>query len=112
MKNFWKTELSHSDKILISVIFIYRIMCTAAVSTASGVILKKKFKETVLKTIFENFKESIFRIFLRDEEIKQTSLHEHLFRDGQYSFEEDISIFLADKTDLLTLPREYYSMIF
>ena len=60
MKNFWKTELSHSDKILIAVIFIYRIMCTAAVSTASGVILKKKFKETVLKTILKTLKNQFF----------------------------------------------------
>ena len=35
-------------------------MCTAAVSTASGVILKKKFKETVLKTILKTLKNQFF----------------------------------------------------
>ena len=60
MRNFWKTELSYSDKILISVILIYSIMCIAAVSTASGVILKKQFKETVLKTILKTLKNQFF----------------------------------------------------
>ena len=35
-------------------------MCIAAVSTASGVILKKQFKETVLKTILKTLKNQFF----------------------------------------------------
>ena len=49
------------------------------------------------------------RKFLRGEEIKQKSLHEHLLSDSHQSFEEDVSIYLIDKTDASDLnKREYY----
>ena len=48
--------------------------------------------------IWNNYKESD-RKFLKGEEIKQKSLHEHFLSDGHQSFEEDVSICLIDKTD-------------
>ena len=57
-----------------------------------------------------DYKESD-RKFLRGEEIKQKSLHEHFWSDSHQSFEEDVSICLIDKTDLSDLHnREYYWM--
>ena len=47
---------------------------------------------------WNNYKESD-RKFLRGEEIKQKSLHEHFLSDSHQSFEEDVSICLIDKTD-------------
>ena len=46
---------------------------------------------------WNNYKESD-RKFLKGEEIKQKSLHEHFLSDSE-SFEEDVSICLIDKTD-------------
>ena len=37
--------------------------------------------------------------FLKGEEIKQKSLHEHFLSDSHQWFEEDVSICLIDKTD-------------
>ena len=37
--------------------------------------------------------------FLKGEEIKQKSLHEHFLSDSHQRFEEDVSICLIDKTD-------------
>ena len=45
------------------------------------------------------FKESD-RKFLRGQEIKQKSSHEHFLRDGHQTFEEYVSICLTAKTDL------------
>ena len=57
-----------------------------------------------------NYKESD-RKFLRSEEIKQKSLHEHFLSDSHQSFEEDVSISLIDKTDPSeSHKREYYWM--
>ena len=39
------------------------------------------------------------RKFLRGEEIKQKSLHDHILEVDPHSFEEDISICLIDITD-------------
>ena len=47
---------------------------------------------------WNNYKESD-RKFLRGEEIKQNSLHEHFLSDNHQGFEEDISICLIDKTN-------------
>ena len=56
---------------------------------------------------WNNYKESD-RKFLRGEEIKQKSLHEHFLSDSE-SFEEDVSICLIDKTDPSDPhKREYY----
>ena len=58
---------------------------------------------------WNNYKESD-RKFLRGEEIKQKSLHEHFLSDSE-SFEEDVSICLIDKTDPSDPhKREYYWM--
>ena len=57
---------------------------------------------------WNNYKESD-RIFLKGEEIKQKYLHEHFWRDGHQSFEEDVSICLIDKADPSDPHRtEYY----
>ena len=57
---------------------------------------------------WNNYKESD-RKFLRGEEIKQKSLHEHFLSDSHQSFEEDVSISLIDKTDPSDPhKREYY----
>ena len=57
-----------------------------------------------------NYKQSD-RLFLRGEEIKQRSLHEHFLSDGHQSFEEDVSICLIDKTDTSDPhKREHYWM--
>ena len=59
---------------------------------------------------WNNYKESD-RKFLRGEEIKQKSLHEHVLSDSHQSFEEDVSIYLIDKTDPSDPhKREYYWM--
>ena len=59
---------------------------------------------------WNNYKESD-RKFLRGEEIKQKSLHEHFLSDSHQSFEEDVSICLIDKTDPSDPhKREYYWM--
>ena len=59
---------------------------------------------------WNNFKERD-RKFLRVEEIKQKSLHEHFLSDSHQSFEEDVSICLIDKTDPSDpYKREYYWM--
>ena len=59
---------------------------------------------------WNNYKESD-RKFLRGEEIKQKSLHEHFLIDSHQSFEEDVSICLIDKTDHSDPhKREYYWM--
>ena len=59
---------------------------------------------------WNNYKES-GRKFLRGEEIKQKSLHEHLLEDTHQSFQEDVSICLIDKTDPSDpRKREYYWM--
>ena len=59
---------------------------------------------------WNNYKESD-RKFLRGEEIKQKSLHEHFLSDSHQSFEEDVSICLVDKTDPSDPHmREYYWM--
>ena len=54
---------------------------------------------------WNNYKESD-RKFLRGEEIKQKSLHDHFLSDGHQSFETDVSICLIDKLTLLALIRE------
>ena len=59
----------------------------------------------VFRLQWNNHKESD-RKFLRGEEIKQKSLHEHFLSDSHQSFEEDISIYLIDKTDRSDLIRE------
>ena len=46
---------------------------------------------------WNNYKESD-RKFLRGEEIKKNSLHEHFLSDSHQSFEEYVSICLIDKT--------------
>ena len=57
---------------------------------------------------WNNYKESD-RKFLRGEEIKQKSLHEHVLTDSLQSFEEDACIGLIDKTDSSDPhKREYY----
>ena len=49
--------------------------------------------------------------FLRDEEVKQKSLHEHFLSDSHQNFEKDVSICLIDKTDPSDPhEREYYWM--
>ena len=59
---------------------------------------------------WNNYKESD-RKFLRGEEIKQKSLHEHFLSDSHQNFEKDVSICLIDKTDSSDLhKREYYWM--
>ena len=59
---------------------------------------------------WNNYKESDTK-FLRGEEIKQKSLHEHFLSDSHQSFEEDVSICLIDKTDPSDPhKREYYWM--
>ena len=59
---------------------------------------------------WNNYKES-YRKFLRDEEIKQKSLHDHFLRDCHHSFEEDVSICFIDKSDPSdSHKREYYWM--
>ena len=59
---------------------------------------------------WNDYKESD-RKFLRGEEIKRKSLHEHFWSDSHQSFEEDVSICLIDKTDPSDLhKREYYWM--
>ena len=57
----------------------------------------------------KNYKESD-RKFVRGEEIKQKSLHEHVLSDNHQSF-EDVCICLIDKTDLYDHhKRKYYCM--
>ena len=48
-----------------------------------------------LRLWWKNYKESD-RKFLRDEEIKQKSLHEHFLSNGYRSFEEDVNIRLTE----------------
>ena len=58
---------------------------------------------------WNGYKESDWK-FLRGEEIKQKSLHEHFWSVSHQSF-EDVSIYLIDKTDPSDLhKREYYWM--
>ena len=71
-------------------------------------VCKKQFAgKTVdrFRLRWNNYKESD-RKFLRGEEIKQKSLHDHFLSDGHQSFETDVSIYLIDKLTLLTLIRE------
>ena len=59
---------------------------------------------------WNNYKESNGK-FLRGEETKQKSLHEHFLSDNLQSFEEDVSICLIDKTNPSDPhKREYYWM--
>ena len=59
---------------------------------------------------WNNYKESN-RKFLKGEEIKRKSLHEHFLSDSHESFGEGASICLIDKTDPSdTHKREYYCM--
>ena len=59
---------------------------------------------------WNNYKESN-RKFLRDEEIKEKSLHEHFLNYDYQGFEEDVSICLIDKTDPSdSHKRQYYWM--
>lgn len=53
------------------------------------------------RLLWNNKKESK-RKFLNGE----VSLHKHSLKDGHHSFEEDVSIFLIDKTDPLNLIRD------
>ena len=64
-------------------------------------ICKKRYAEKAVERFrlrWTNYKES-GRKFLKDEEIKQKSLHGHFLSDSHQSFEEDVSICLIDKTD-------------
>ena len=57
---------------------------------------------------WNNYKERD-RKFLRGEEIKKKSFHEHFLSDSHQRFEEDVSICLIDKTDPSDPhKREYY----
>ena len=61
---------------------------------------EKIYRKTIdsIRLSWNNYKESDKK-FLRGEEIKQKSMHEHFLRDGNQSFEENVSICLTDKTD-------------
>ena len=76
-------------------------------------VCKKQYTEKTVDRFrlrWNNYKESD-RKFLRGEEIKQKSLHEHFLSDSHQSFEEDVSICLIDKTDPSDPhKREYYWM--
>ena len=64
-------------------------------------VCKKQYTEKTVDKFrlrWNKYKESD-RKFLRGEEIKQKSLHEHSLSDSHQSFEEDVSICLIDKTD-------------
>ena len=59
---------------------------------------------------WNDYKESD-RKFLRSEDIKQKSLHEHILNDSHQSFEKDACICLIDKTDPSEPhKRKYYWM--
>ena len=60
---------------------------------------------------WNNYTEESDRKFLKDEEIKQKSLHDHFFRDDHHSLEEDVSICFIDKYDRSNPHKtEYYWM--
>ena len=60
---------------------------------------------------WNNYTEECDRKFLKDEEIKQKSLHDHFFRDDHHSLEEDVSICFSDKCDRSNPHKtEYYWM--
>ena len=83
---------------------IYLLTCKVCKKQYTG----KTFDRFRLR--WNNYIESD-RKFVRDEEIKEKSLHEHLLSDIHQSFEEDVSICLNDKTNPSDPhQREYYWM--
>ena len=70
---------------------IYFLTCNVCGKQYTG---KKVDK---FRSWWKNYKDSD-RAFLRGEEIKQKSLHEHLLKDDHHGFEKDVNIYLIDKT--------------
>ena len=90
-------HLDCNDKCL-----IYLLTCKVCKKQNTGKTVNR------FRLRWNNYKESN-RKFLPGEEIKQKSLHEQFLSDSHQRFEEDVSIYLIDKTDPSDLnKREYY----
>ena len=71
---------------------IHLLTCNVCKKQHTGKIVVR------FKSQWNNYKETDKK-FLRGEQIKQKSSHEHFLRDGPQIFEKDVSTCLTDKTD-------------
>ena len=84
--------------------FIYLLSCKVCGKQYTGTTADK------FRSRWNNYKDSD-REFLRCEEIKQKSLHEHFLKDEHYGFEKHVNICLNDERQSSgPHEREYYWM--